>query len=456
MSQEKYIAAIEICSSKIIGAVGRVDAGGKLKVIAIEQEATVECVYHGVIQNVEETANRIAAVISRLEQRPAVAPRKIKSLYVGLAGRSLRNITREIARNLPEDTDITEELLESMRDEAMRANIDSSLEIIDAVPGRYLVNKIETKSPVGTAGSSLQATYQLLVARPQLQKHLRRVISDKVGLDIASIVITPLAVGKLILSADERRLGCMLVDLGAETTTVSIYRGGSLVYLAVLPIGSRNITLDITTLNMLEKDAEDMKTTIGNAIASDNISNLNINGVRQSDVSNLVVARAEEIVANILEQINYAGLDDSQLPGGIITIGGGFNLNRMDELLRRQSELNVRRGSLPSDVILEDIKAPSYETIEVISILSAGRAQDAPACLEIPHKETLPTDDTYTAEADSRQDESLRKGLNLREGRERKDGRQGGSRLLGKITNILSSIIPNKDDDDDDPDLDNI
>ena len=92
MSQEKYIAAIEICSSKIIGAVGRANAQGKLDVIAVEQEPIVECVYHGIIHNVEETASTIASIISRLEARAGVAPRKIQRLYVGLSGRSLRNI----------------------------------------------------------------------------------------------------------------------------------------------------------------------------------------------------------------------------------------------------------------------------------------------------------------------------------------------------------------------------
>lgn len=451
MSQEKYIAAIEICSSKIVGAVGRVGAAGKLDVIAVEQERAVECVYHGVIHNVEETASRINSIISRLERR--VAPRKIKRLYIGLEGRSLRNIPHEISRNLPDDSEITDDLLINMREEARRAHIDSSLEIIDAIPCTYFVNKTQTNSPVGTFGSNLRVLYQLIVARPLLRKHLLRVIVDKVGLEVAGIVVTPLAVGDLILSPEEKRLGCMLVDMGAETTTVSIYQNGALHYLAVLPLGSRNITRDITSLNMLEKDAEEIKTTNGNAIASENHTNLNINGVRHSDVMNLVVARSEEIVANIIEQIKYAGITDKQLPGGIITIGGGFNLNRMSELLQRQSSLNVRRGSLPLSVTLEDDKAMTYEIIEVISILNAGTEPEAQACLEVPVHEPLPSDPDYIPEEEPELHRRGKRGLSSRDNGDfrRKSNR---SSWWDKISSGLSNLIPNKDDDDDDTEID--
>lgn len=398
MSQEKYIAAIEICSSKIIGAVGRYYPSGRLDVIAIEQEHAVECVCHGIIHNVEETASRINRIIDKLEQRPGVAPRKITSVYVGLSGRSLRNVPKEIHRDLPEDTEITNEILNSINDEARRAHIDASLEVIDVIPASYHVNKTETKSPAGTFGSNIRVHYQLIAARPLLRKHLMRVVRDKVGINIADTVVTPIAAGNLILSDDERRLGCMLVDLGAETTTVAIYQNGSLHYLAVLPIGSRNITRDITSLSVLEKEAEEVKTNSGNAIPSGNPSSLNINGMRLSDVSNIVVARSEEIVANIIEQITYAGITSKQLSGGIITIGGGFNLNRMGELLRRQSALNVRRGSLPSNIILEDTKAPTYETIEVIGIMNAGTAPGTPECLTLPKKEELPEGEYHDSE----------------------------------------------------------
>ncbi len=453
MNQEKYIAAIEIGSSKIVGAVGRHTPSGRLDVIAVEQEHALESVCHGIIHNVEETASRITRILERLTARTGVAPRLIKRVYVGLGGRSLRNVPKDIMRPLPDDTEITYEILDKMTEEARRSQIDVTLEVIDAIPASYLVNNTETKSPVGTFGNNIRVHYQLLAARPLLRKHLMRVVRDKAGMEVAGIVVTPVAVADLILSDDERRLGCMLVDMGAETTTVSIYQEGALHYLAVLPMGSRNITRDITSLSVLEREAEEVKTSSGNAIPSDNPSTLNINGMRLSDVANIVVARSEEIVANIIEQINYAGITAKQLSGGIIAVGGGFNLNRMADLLHRQSALKVRRGSLPSFVTLEDTKAPTYETIEVISIMNAGTAPEAPDCLEMPEaREELPHNDDYNADYDYDEDER-RQEQRRQERRRKTQARENKNRTRLKwISNKLAGMF--KSDEDDDAEID--
>lgn len=448
MTKEKYIAAIEISSSKIVGAVGRHTPAGRLDVIAVEQEHALESVCHGIIHNVEETASRIHRILERLEARTGVSPRKITRLYVGLAGRSLRNVPKDVTRNLPEDTEITDDILQNIAEEARRAYIDASLEVIDAIPASYMVNNIETKSPVGTFGNNIRVHYQLIAARPLLRKHLLRVVQDKVGMEVAGIVVTPVAVANLILSDDERRLGCMLVDMGAETTTVSVYQEGALHYLAVLPMGARNITRDITSLSVLEKEAEEVKTSSGNAILPDNPSTLNINGMRLSDVANLVVARSEELVANIIEQITYAGITAKQLSGGIVTVGGGFNLNRMGELLRRQSALKVRRGSLPSFVTLEDTKAPTYETIEVISIMNAGSADSAPDCLEMPAatRAEMPVDGNYVEEEEV--DSYERDRLTRR--KKRADTRDSGREKLGWLKRKLAGMFTASDEEDDD------
>lgn len=74
MSEERYIAAIEISSSKIIAAVGRTYGEGQLEVLAVEQEKEVDAVRYGVIQNLEETSVRVARIIDRLEHRTGVTP----------------------------------------------------------------------------------------------------------------------------------------------------------------------------------------------------------------------------------------------------------------------------------------------------------------------------------------------------------------------------------------------
>lgn len=434
---ERYIAAVEISSSKIIASVGKATDGGQLDVIAVEHENGVEGVRYGVIQNLEETSVKLARLLRRLEQRPDIAPRKISGLIVGLSGISLKNISAEVSLNMQEGTEVTEEILTRLRQEALRKAIGTSLEVVDAVPRIYHVGKTETHTPKGTIGNHIQATYDLIVCRPELKRNLSRTIPDKLGIPIEGFVVTALATGHLILTQEEKH-GCMLVDMGAETTTVTIYKNGNLIYFATLPLGGRNITKDIMSLGVLEERADDIKLNTANAIASDTPSSLNLNGVKLSDVSNLVVARAEEIVANIIEQMEYAGVKENDLPGGIVCIGGAARLKGMMDLLKLQSNMEVRAGQLPAYVRIDDPKASSAELTEVVSVMYAGATFSKRECLEMPASMEVPRTGTAPVEEKETPEE---------EGKKSRDGRR--SRLFDSFTRRISTIFGNPEDNSD-------
>lgn len=101
MNKDRYIAALEISSSKVIGAVGISGRSGQLEIIAVEQEKSTDTVRYGQIQNTEETSTMTNYVLERLERRPGIAPREITGVYVGLSGRSLRSIPTDVSLSLP-------------------------------------------------------------------------------------------------------------------------------------------------------------------------------------------------------------------------------------------------------------------------------------------------------------------------------------------------------------------
>ena len=440
MNDERYVAAIEVSSSKIIAAVGKMHSDGRLDIIATEQERGVESVRYGIIQNLEETSMRITRILDRLQRKPAVAPKVIKSLYVGLSGRSLRSIRTEVELNLPDETEINDDILKRLRDQALSTAIDSSLEVVDAIPRVYYVGKSETRSPKGAVGNKIRAVYDLIVCRPELRRNLMRTLDDKVGIPVCGFVVTALSTAQVILTSEEKRLGCMLVDMGAETTTISIYKDGSLRYFATLPLGGRNITRDITTLSVLEERAEEIKITMGNAVARDTASTLNMNGIRMADVSNLIVARSEEIVANIIEQLKYAGIKDKDLPAGLICIGGGTKLNGMLDLLGHQIDLPVRGGILPNYIRLEDSKPTSAEVVQVASVLYSGASESEEECLDNPGAEDLPITGVGNDPEEEYVDDSPRE----RQERPRNNG------IWGKFQKRISEIFSNPEEDDSD------
>lgn len=377
----RYIVAFEIGSSKIRGAVGVVDNSGVVDVIAVEEEKLTDRVRYGCIQNVD-VANAIDTVVERLQAYPAVEPRTITGVYVGLGGRSLTSTMVDVSMQLPVETEITEPIITELKKRAA-ATTDPDRDTVDVVPVRFTVDNKTQTSPVGTFGQSLSARATVLSCSPQIKRILRRVITDRLGLNINGYITRPLAEAAMVLTEDERRLGCMFVDFGAETTTVSVYRGGAPVYVATLPIGSRNITLDLIALNYIEERAEEIKKVSGNALAVDAARRGKgyAEGIDYTDINNYVHARADEIVANIIAQIEYAGVTAADLPGGIVIVGGGARLRGFNELLQQQSKLPVRQGAPSASVRITDGSIQGTEMVDVISVLVAASRMPEAECL---------------------------------------------------------------------------
>ncbi|MDD2961699.1 MAG: cell division protein FtsA [Muribaculaceae bacterium] len=370
MEKEQYIAALEIGSSKIVGAVAIKNANGTVELVAMEEEKLVDCIRYGCIQNIEETNTRVNRIIRKLENQ--VSPRKIKSVFVGVEGRSLRSITGSTEMQLPNDTQITDQHIEQLKKEIRRDQFDG-FEILDVLPKKYIVNKAEYKSVVGLLSSHISATFNLIVAKHQIKSNIKRVVEERLQLAVKEYFVTPISLGKHILSYDERQLGCMLVDFGAETTTIAIYKNDVLLYMLNIPLGSRNITRDIMSLNILEENADELKKTIGNALSVEiDNSGLKIEGINRDEVSNYIVARAGEVASNIVAQLDYAKLTTADIPGGIILVGGGSKLNGFAELLAQQTKLKVRKGMPPAEVNILNSKAQNLEYAQIVSIIVDG------------------------------------------------------------------------------------
>ena len=363
MTKTQYIVALEIGSSKIVGAIAEKSPSGYVQVNHLEVEKLINSVRHGCVQNVENTKGAINRVIKKLENRIGGT---IDEVFVGLSGRSLHSEPTEVNHNLDATVPITDQVLERIISEAGKDPIQN-YETIEVVPRTYYVDKNETKSPNGQYDSNINIKLNLIVAKPNLKLNLDRVMSGSTR--VKEYMVTPLVVADEILEPSEKSLGCMLVDIGAETTTVSFYKDGSLVYLSTLPLGGRNITRDITTgLNILEDTAERVKKNISNPLDK-KVEQITIDGVNSADAANYIVARTGEIIANIKQQILYADIKTVDLHN-IVLIGGGAQLQGIARRLEDEIKLRVRMGSYPRDLNILDHNINRNEYIQLFSLLS--------------------------------------------------------------------------------------
>lgn len=393
MDKKQHIVAFEIGSSKIVGVIAEKSSSGIVTITHLLEQNPTNCVRYGCVQNVENIKSTITRMTKDFEDR---IDGRITQVYLGISGRSLHSEVSEVNRSVDPQKAITGEIIDSIIRDASRNPI-KNLETIAVVPRTFYVDKNATVNPVGLYGSSVKIKVNLIVAKPQIKQNLTRVMAS--GPQVKEYIVTPLAVGESVLTESER-LSCMLVDIGAETTTVSIYKDGSLAYLSTLPLGGRNITRDISNgLGVLEETAERVKKNINNPLEPANVDSIVIEGVAGSDAANYIDGRNREILANIKNQITLAGLTTDDIRS-IVLIGGGAQLQGLPKKLDETINIPVRIGHHPQSLQIQnhDFNRPEYTQIFALVTKAANEIDPSSTCIERRSYDDGPTIRNITRE----------------------------------------------------------
>ncbi len=379
MPYTNFITAIDLGTSNMVGVVGVKNPGGTLSIIAHEVESSDTCIRRGCVYNVKETANKIKRLISKLESKLEGA--KIGKVYVGVGGMSLRSIDHIVPHILGEDEIVSEETVHTLYNESLSFRPDM-LEVLAAVSPTYYIDNQHVVNPVGIPGRKIEAHYKLIVARPSLRNYIINSFKDITNVEIAGILVSPLAMADVVLSEDEKNLGCALINFGAGVTTLNIYKGGKLENLFVIPLGSHLITKDIMSLHIVEAEAERIKQTYGSAVVdSENESSIKVSsadgiGMREiplSDLNEVVEARMREILGNVYTRLDETGLR-TELGGGVVITGGGSALKNLTATIREQLQTNVRcSGARKGIVISGDIDSGNIAFATAIGLLMQGK-----------------------------------------------------------------------------------
>ena len=387
MEKNQYIVALEIGSSKIVGAIAEKTSAGYLSVKHLQEERHLNSVRYGIVQNVENIKSSVNRILKNLE---GMVDGRITQVYMGVSGRSLHSILSEVNRSVGNTEPITKDLIDRIIHDATSTPI-RNYETVDIVPRAYYVDKVESPNPVGMFASSIKIKVNVIVAKPSLKLNLNRVMSF--GVPVKDYIVTPLAVAEQILSESDRELGCMLVDMGAETTTVTIYKNKALIYLSTLPLGGRNLTRDVMSgKNVLEETAENVKKNINNPLDPANVSNVVIEGVNSSEAANYISARTGEIIANINQQLAYAGISSNDIQS-IVLIGGSAHIGGLQQKIEETIKVKVRKGQNPMGLNILNPEINRMEYIEVFSLLAkaAEMIEDGETCIELQQYADGPT-----------------------------------------------------------------
>ena len=332
-----FIVAIELGSSKMIGIAGKKNLDDSISILAVVKEDSTPFIRKGVVYNIDKTVTCLTNIIGKLE---ATLKTKVAQVYVGVGGQSIRSARNNIVKEFTQPTIVTQEMINELMD-SNRSMSYPDQEILDAATQEYNVDAQAQLDPVGIECSRLQGNFLNILWRKSFYRNLNKCF-ENAGIPIAEMYLAPLAMADAVLTESEKRAGCVLVDLGADTTTVSVYYKNILRHLAVIPLGGNNITKDIASLQMEEIEAERMKLNYGSAFTDnadiDNTLKLEIDQDREVESRKfieIVEGRILEIVENVWFQVPNEYID--KLLGGIILTGGGSNMRNIEQAFRNHT-----------------------------------------------------------------------------------------------------------------------
>lgn len=353
-AEKDIIVAVELGSTAIRAIAGKKEPDGTMQVLAIAQVPASNSIRKGVIDNLDKTTQAITTVVNKLNSQLDI---NIVRIYIGLSGQSLHTEKNQVPYQFAEKTQISNELIDQLRD-INRGVVYTDSKILEAIPQEYRVGNRPTQEPVGMMAEQVEARFMNVIARSSLVENIEKCVQNA-GLGLVDILISPMCLADSLLSANEKRSGCALVDMGAEITTVSVYTNNILRHLAVIPLGGNNATIDITSKGIEIEEAEQLKLKYGTAIhENDETSSpqkiqLNYNQtINEDELQDIIESRYEEILVNVWAQIKS---HSEKLLSGFVITGGASRIKNISQAFTEYSHtersIRVTKG-LPNGISL--------------------------------------------------------------------------------------------------------
>src|SRR5450755_516117 len=365
LTSSEIVVGLDLGTTKVSAVVGEVDADG----ITILGVGNVPCrgLRKGIVSNIEWTVRSIREAIEAAQTMAGV---EIKTVYAGVAGSHIKSHVSDGVCAIS-GREVTRADLDRVLEGARAIPVDADRMILHALPREYAVdNQDGIRDPIGMSGVRLQVRVNLVTAATSCVQNVIRCV-ERCNLNVADVVLEPLASSDAVLSEDEKEIGVAVVDIGGGTTDILLYVDGGIAHTSVIPVGGNNITSDIAAgLRTPMAEADRLKRlsgcALGRMVADD--EEIEVPGVgghaprktARRVLSDIIEPRVEEIFAVVRKRIEDTGMLE-QLSAGVVLTGGAVLLQGMSEFAEEILGMPVRVG-LPTGIkgITQLVHGPEY------------------------------------------------------------------------------------------------
>jgi len=373
------ILAIDIGSMSVKAVIADIDEIGEIKVLG-HGISISKGVKKGIITNIDLASKSIRAAVNDARR---IAGNNISTATVSISSAYTKSTNSTGVINISQKDITIKEINRVMETALYNADIPKEYDVLHVLPYNFKVDdQTNIEDPYNMNASRMEVETHIVIAQKSSLSNLKKAIISA-GLDIESIVLDSYASALSTMSRDESVLGVAVIDMGGQTSSLSIFKNNSLRYNNFIPVGSNHITNDIsialhTPLNI----AESLKRNHGDLLeVTDDVLELpiigdeeNKNSIPLKVVQNVIVSRVEETLLILARFLEKSGLKDT-IGAGIVLTGGMTQLKGMREFAQSIFPGYSVRIGVPQQLkgLFDNLKGPENSTVIGLILYKAGQ-----------------------------------------------------------------------------------
>ena len=366
-SASGYSVAVDIGTANVVCAMATRGRDGALNFCGMGRSATADGMKEGVVSDIAAASAAIAQAVQSAAQ---MAGHKSHNACVSLSGSHLECIESRAMVRIHDSEIDGSDINEALKG-AQAVPTNAQRTVLHTLPSQYLVdNRSGVRNPQGMAAVRLDVEALVVTADTNVCRNLDKVLKNgqiRNNLKVYAGICSAAAV----LNSDELQRGAAVVDIGAGTTDLVVFRDGALKLMDVLPVAGDQITWDIAQSLRAKPDAaEQLKLrhgVVGQVSGSEKIevelSNGSTKAIDRQNFAALVGASYSQILEKVCAGMQGAGIEPSSLSAIVLT-GGGAKVEALRHLAEEIMHCAARVGSPKVRGQLEGVlEDPSFASV---------------------------------------------------------------------------------------------
>lgn len=398
----KTVLAIDIGSTKICAIIAQINDDDSIQVIGAGT-TKAQGLKKGSITNIELASKSIKTAVSDAKR---VAGSDIKKAVVSISGAYTKSLNSNGIVNIPHKEISFKEIERVMQTSLYNANIPNEYEVLHALPFNFKVDDQDfIEDPLGMNASRLEVETHIITTQKSNLNNLKKAVRGA-GIEVENVILNGYASSIATINLDEKELGVAVIDMGGNTSNITIHVGNSIKYNDFLGVGSNHVTSDLsmalhTPLNV----ADTVKLNYGSLLTPTNDlielpiigDETNTHEVSLEVVHNVIFARVEETLMILAQFIENSGLKD-QMGAGIILTGGFSKMEGIRELaIATFGSMPIRVAKpVELDGLFDNLRDAEYSSAVGLVLYSASAytPYEIDVNKKVRHSNEIPAEET--------------------------------------------------------------